>query len=352
MGKFNRNKRVKRGASLALVLALFLSFCAFPIGSVYAGSKSTYLCPGGMSFGLEIETDGVIVVGYAEVNNGNKSISPAEKAGIKIKDVIVSLGGKEVESAEEISEIAKKSGGTPLLAEIIRDGEKISLSVYPQKDSSDGEYRIGLLLRDSTAGIGTVTYIDPESKSFAGLGHGICDADTGLLLPLKSGEVYRAVVSSVRMGKSGTPGELHGYFEKKVSGSLLRNTEQGVFGKIDTDSFGLSAPIEIASIDEVREGEALIYSTVSSDGVGVYTIRINAINKKSDTKNFSIEVIDKDLMSKTGGIVQGMSGSPIIQNGKLVGAVTHVTVNDPTKGYGIFIENMLNAAEMPQARAS
>ena len=352
MGMFNRNKGVKRAASLVLVLTLFLAFCTSPVGGVYAGSESVYLCPGGMSFGLEIETKGVVVVGYAKPDNRGKGVSPAEKAGIRVRDVIVSLDGKEVESAEEVSEIAKNSGGKPLSAEIIRDGVKISLSVCPERVSSDGEYRIGVLLRDSTAGIGTVTYIDPESKTFAGLGHGICDADTGLLLPLKSGEIYRAVISSVRMGKSGTPGELHGYFEKKVSGSLFKNTEQGVFGKIDTESFELSAPIECAEIDEVKEGEALIYSTVSSDGVGVYKIRINAINKKSDTKNFSIEVIDKDLISKTGGIVQGMSGSPIIQNGKIVGAITHVTVNDPTKGYGIFIENMLTAAEMPMQRAA
>ncbi len=347
-----KSNKIRAALSFLLVMCTVFSFLSVSDVGVYAENAPRVLCPGGMPFGLEIETSGVLVVGFDKVDTEKGNVSPAEISGIKIKDVIISLDGKSTSSALEICEKSKESNGKTLHLEVLRNGEVKKIDLVPERSVSKGEYRAGVVLRDKTAGIGTVTFIDTETGRFGGLGHGICDSDTGALLPVGHGEVYRAMISSVKIGKSGAPGELHGYFEKKVSGNLVKNTDQGVFGTLDTESFELAAPIEVASINEIREGEALIYSTVSSDGIGAYKIRITGINSKSKTKNFSIEVIDKTLISKTGGIVQGMSGSPIIQNGKLVGAITHVTVNDPTKGYGIFIENMMNAAEMQMPKAA
>ena len=209
-------------------------------------------------------------------------------------------------------------------------------------------------LKDGAAGIGTVTYVDPKTGEFGGLGHGICDPETGELIEMKSGAVTGVILGGVKRGEAGKPGELSGILTEKISGTLYANTECGVFGKLDNIPENLNTvPIEIATRSEVREGEATIYSTVKNGQFKEFKVEISEINHASTgTKSFKIKATDPTLIAITGGVVRGMSGSPIIQDGKLVGAVTHVMVADPTEGYGIFIENMLNVAEMPMAKAS
>ena len=206
-------------------------------------------------------------------------------------------------------------------------------------------------MRDSTAGIGTMTYYNPSTGEFAGLGHGICDVDTGLLMPLLSASVVDVEITDIIKGRKGTPGELKGSFDSIKRGKLSGNTNCGVYGIMDKSPENVIAkPCEIALEDEICEGEAFILCELDDDGIKEYKIEISKI-KKDNThgKNFVIEVVDEYLLSKTGGIVQGMSGSPVIQNGKLVGAVTHVLVNNPSKGYGIFIQNMLSYSKMNKA---
>ena len=201
-------------------------------------------------------------------------------------------------------------------------------------------------MRDSTAGIGTITYYNPNTGEFAGLGHGICDVDTGELMPLLSGVVVDVNINDIIKGKSGEPGELKGSFSSVKTGEIYKNSGLGVFGKLNSTPDSIKSPMKAAGREEVTEGDAVILVNPDGKGIREYSVNLSKIDKYSDgTKCFVIEVTDKELISLTGGIVQGMSGSPILQNGKLIGAVTHVLVNDPTKGYGIFIENMLSEAE-------
>ena len=210
---------------------------------------------------------------------------------------------------------------------------------------------IGVFLRDSAAGIGTVTFIDKETGLFGGLGHGICDPDTGAPVSIRRGEVRRAVITGILRGSAGKPGEMRGHLDKEKVGALVKNDACGVFG-VFTEC-PVSREVEIAYRHEVKEGNATLYTTLDGECVTPYTVKISAIDREATgNKCFTVTVTDAALLAKTGGIIQGMSGSPIIQNGKLVGAVTHVMINDPTTGYGIFIENMLNAAQMPMAKAS
>jgi stage IV sporulation protein B len=195
-------------------------------------------------------------------------------------------------------------------------------------------------LKDTAAGIGTVTYIVPEDNSFAGLGHGICEADSKELLPFNSGEVFVSHITGVKRGKNGEPGELRGYFEKEPAGTLTANTQSGVYGKLDKCEKGKT--VQIALKDKVKTGNVKILCTVDDSGVCEYDAKIiKILSYSTKEKNFIVKITDEELIRKTGGIVQGMSGSPILQDGKLIGAVTHVLVNDASRGYGIFIENML-----------
>ena len=304
------------------------------------GTEETLYCPGGMSFGVRMSTKGVLVVGFSRSSKGGEC--PAEKAGLSTKDVIESVNGKSVNTVADVIGCIEGCGGKQVTLDVVRDGERKTISFIPEKDET-GVYRAGIWVRDSTAGIGTVTLVNPKNGEFWGLGHGICDTDTGVLMPLLRGNVYDISVVSVRKGKAGAPGELKGYFESSLSGILMKNTATGVYGRFsELDTASLMKPMPLADRQEVKEGDATIYCTLTNSVVTEYTIRIVKITSpKGDAKNFIIEVTDPRLLEETGGIVQGMSGSTIIQNGKIVGAVTHVMVNDPTRGYGIFIENML-----------
>lgn len=302
------------------------------------------LVPCGTVFGIKFFTKGVMIVGTSEIETSDGKVSPAQKAGLAAADVIESVNGIEVNTVEEIAQITEASGGEVLTIVFERDGKRHETSLLPVLSLGDKKYKSGLWIRDSTAGIGTVTYFDPSSGVFAGLGHGICDVDTGKLMPLLRATVVDIELTDIIKGEKGHPGELKGSFGTLRRGSLIGNTELGVYGLLDGAPEGLidTEPLPIALSDEIKVGKAEILSTVGGDGVSRYTIEITKLYKSDTTnKSFVFKITDESLSSLTGGIVQGMSGSPIIQNGKLIGAVTHVMINDPQKGYGVYIENML-----------
>ena len=250
----------------------------------------------------------------------------------------------KITTNRDISNIVSACNGNTVVFEVKRNDTTFTVNVLPQKSAAQDSYKVGLWVRDSTAGIGTITYFNPQTGHFAGLGHGISDVDTGVLMPLAVGDVIGANISSVIKGQKGAPGQLEGSFNEFVQyGSLIQNTSQGVFGKTNDKNLLSQQAIPIASNDEVQVGEVTIRCTTNGSEISEYKAMIESINKSSTSqgKNMVIKITDEALLEKTGGIVQGMSGSPIIQNGKLVGAVTHVLINDPTMGYGIFIENML-----------
>lgn len=289
---------------------------------------SAAVIPGGMPFGVRLCCDGVLIVGVDEFETSEGMRSPARDAGIKVRDLILEVNGERVERAEEVSKAVSDSDGA-VAFRIRRGEEELELEVIPEL-SLEGTPRAGLWVRDSAAGIGTVTYIDAVTGEFGGLGHGICDPETGGLMPIKRGVVTKARINGVKKGESGLPGELIGSLLPGKSGTLLANTECGVFGVLCelpaevSDAVG----VETAEPDEVKEGDAELICTVGDDGRQRYRIRLSQIDRSGrKTKNFVVTITDERLIGRTGGIVQGMSGSPIIQNGKLVGAVTHVCVN-------------------------
>ena len=311
----------------------------------------TQLIPGGMPFGLRMHTRGLLVVGTGEVVSGGHKLRPAYDAGLRAKDILLSVDGSTVSTVEELTARIGAAGGKPLTLTVARGNEQLTLQVTPVRADADGRYQCGLLVRDTASGIGTVTFIDPESGLFGGLGHGVCDADTGAIMPLSRGTVTGVRIRSVIRGEKGKPGELRGSITAERIGLLAENNECGVFGalnRLPTDAQSAAIPVGTAS--EVKEGAATVRCTLGEDGVREYAIEILRIDHSArPTKSFTVRVTDPALLERTGGIVQGMSGSPIIQNGKLIGAVTHVLVDDPTTGYGIFIENMLSHMKMRAA---
>ncbi len=350
----NVNKKI---TAFALLLAVLVAMCAvFPYGALGAqaapaGARPT-LIPGGMPFGVKFFTEGVLVVGVTDIDTPTGIASPAKEAGIRTGDVVLKAAGEEVDSVEKLGELIQKSGGKPVTLELMRSNGKVTSVVTPAK-TTDGDYRTGLWVKDSTAGIGTVTYIDESNDTFGGLGHGICDGETGELLLLKRGVVVDVNLNGVVRGRPNEPGELKGTFSSVKRGSLSSNTECGVFGSINTSGMELAAPVEIGYKSEVRPGRVCIITSVGSEGPRCYEAEIERItDADGKTKNFVLHITDPALLSLTGGIVQGMSGSPIIQNGRIIGAVTHVMINDPTRGYGIFIENMLEEAKLSNGRSN
>lgn len=311
---------------------------------------SLRLLPGGMPFGIRVETQGVMVVGLSEVTTDGKTCRPAYDAGVRQKDILTAINGKAVTTAEEATALIAASGGASLSLTVLRGGETKEYTVTPRKSDKDGRYQCGLWLRDSASGIGTVTFIDPENGLFGGLGHGVCDSDTGALVPLARGNVLSVKLSGTVKGESGNPGELRGSFTGRRLGSVVTNSECGVFGVLTQVPAGKYPAMPVAAAAEVKAGEATVLCTLDGDGIGEYKVEISNIDHSArPTKSFTVHVTDPALLDKTGGIVQGMSGSPILQNGKIIGAVTHVLVDDPTTGYGIFIENMLTRMQMRAA---
>lgn len=304
--------------------------------------------PSGRAVGIKLFSDGVLVVGLAEVGTKTEKASPAKECGLRVGDIITHMDGEEVNTIEEIQEAVKESDGEALQIRALRDGKSLQFTAEGMEDDA-GNYKLGAWLRDSMAGIGTVTFYEPESGLFGALGHGINDIDTAMLMPLEKGSIMQATVSDVKKGSSGSPGELHGTFQVNHDlGDLYANTSSGIFGVLEEELTNPSAqPVELAGRDEVKTGKATILSNIAGNTVEAYEVEITRVYPASvgESRNLMLKVTDPRLLEATGGIVQGMSGSPILQNGKLVGAVTHVLVDDPTSGYGILAENMLIAAK-------
>ena len=315
--------------------------------------KGLRLYLGGMPFGVKFLTDGIIVSGFND-NAIGEDKNPARGAGLRINDVILSVNGGQLLGATELNEAVERSEGKALSVKYARGGLEYTASITPVYSKAEGRYSLGIYVRDSGAGIGTITYVIPKTQEFAGLGHGICDASSGQLIPMQRGSVVGVKISGLVKGLSGSPGEVKGYFNSGKTGTLLGNTDCGVFGVLAELPKNMSKEtVEIGLRNSVQEGKAYICTQLDGETVERYEIEIKDIQRDATgNKCFTVKITDKRLIAKTGGIIQGMSGSPIIQNGKLVGAVTHVLINDPTTGYGIFIENMLNAAQMPMQKAS
>ncbi len=309
--------------AMALLLSALLTL------GVFAASEA--LIPGGNTVGLHLQTEGVSVV---EVSS-----QAGKKAGLRAGDVLQKINGNAVSSPQEVVQAVQSSQGAALKLSILRGGKEKQCTLAPEK-TKDG-WRLGISVRDGLCGIGTVTYYDPADGSFGALGHGVNEGKS--LLPMEEGEVLPATVAAVVKGKQGEPGALKGAVtDDNPLGTVMRNTSRGIFGTM-TCPAGEALPV--AAAKEICIGAAEILSNVEGTQVKRYAVEITELHPEdSQCRNLLLRVTDPELLDATGGIVQGMSGSPIIQNGKLIGAVTHVLVNDPTTGYGIFIENMLAAA--------
>ena len=299
----------------------------------------------GTPFGMKLYTDGVLVIDMTTVETENGSVNPAQSEKIKKGDYIVSVDGKKVFTNEELSSVVEASAGNRMKFEIKRNGETKIINFSAVISKETGTYKIGLWVRDSSAGIGTLTFYSPATGVVCGLGHGICDEDTEELLQLNSGELVSAEIIGVEKGGTGSPGQLKGRFTYNSIGAIDSNTENGVYSFLK-GNINLSNLTEVALKQEVEDGEAQILCTVDGTTPKLYSCRIKKRSSSflSPTQNIIVTVTDKELLELTGGIVQGMSGSPIIQNGKLIGSVTHVLIDDPASGYGIFAENMLSTA--------
>ena len=342
-------------------LLLLLALCLIPSSAVPGGAaigtlpvqtsaeKRRYVGLGGDPFGIKLYTEGVLVIGIDAVETAAGPVTPGTAAGLKKGDVILSVNGAPVTDTRSLIAAVAESGGKPLELTVRRNGEPLHLSLLPAR-TSEGAYRAGLWVRDSAAGIGTVTFYDSAGRIFAGLGHGVCDADTGMTMPLADGEAVAAEVEGFYKSSAGDPGELCGVFTDVTLGPLLFNGEDGVYGTL------LTAPqtrmAAVARRAEVRPGKAQMITTIDASGAQAYEIEITKVfPADAPTRNLTVRVTDPVLLEKTGGILQGMSGSPIVQNAMLVGALTHVFVNDPTQGYAIFAQTMLETADRLAAQS-
>ena len=323
-------KGLRCGAALVLAMALCVT------AALAAGTERKRLVPVGHTVGVKLFARGVVVVKLPEGS------TPARACGLQTGDVIEACGGQTVTSTEQFQTLLQKNGTETTELSIKRQGSPVTLAVEPERNE-EGVCCIGAWIRDSMAGIGTVTYYDPDTNTFGALGHGITDGDTAALMPFGNGSILPSTVKAVKKGTCGSAGELRGNFDlTEELGQLYANTSCGIFGTV-ADGCALAAGGEALPVGQPLEGPAVIRSNISGDEVKEYAIEIlKRIPDASDGRELVISVTDPDLIAATGGIVQGMSGSPIIQNGKLVGAVTHVLLSDPTKGYGISVETMLN----------
>ncbi|SDJ64899.1 SpoIVB peptidase [Sediminibacillus albus] len=308
--------------------------------------------PGGQSIGVNLHTLGVLVVGHHQINTADGKVSPGEEADIQVGDIILKINDQEVKEIAEVAPFVEKAGQEKetLKVTVKRGDEKFDTKLKPYLDASEDNYKIGLYIRDSAAGIGTMTFYDPVSKKYGALGHVISDMDTRKPIEIHKGTIVRSSIKAIEKGNNGTPGEKRAEFsakEKKL-GNITKNTPFGVFGKLDEDikNGQLDKALPIALSHQVKEGPAKILTVVKGEKVEEFDVEIvsSVPQKFPATKGMIIKITDKELLNETGGIVQGMSGSPIIQDGKVIGAVTHVFVNDPTSGYGVHIEWMLNEA--------
>ena len=303
----------------------------------------TQLVPVGKTVGVTMDTKGLLVLGTGFVGGEGNQVSEPSKGVLQTGDLILEANGKSLENKEAFLDAVESSGGQKMKLLLERKGMQKEVEITPAFSVADGAYKLGVWVRDSIQGIGTVTYYDPVSGTFGALGHGVYDVDTGGLMVIREGSLVSAELTDIVKGEKGEPGELTGkvQMEEKL-GTIAENTEVGIYGMTDGVAFdGKAYPV--AASDEIQKGKAFLLSDLEGGGVQPYEISIESIDRSGgkNHKDMTIKITDETLLELTGGIVQGMSGSPIIQNGKLIGAVTYVMVNDPTKGYGTCMESML-----------
>ena len=299
----------------------------------------------GTPFGVKMFSEGALIVGFSEIGQADGGTSnPAKEAGLRLGDRVICIGQTRTESNDAVKEALDAAEGQSVEVVYIRSGEQKLTALTPVWDGAAGQWRAGMWVRDSSAGVGTLTFADEELGVFAGLGHPISDSDTGESVALRSGEIVPCEITGCSAGTAGNPGELKGHFlSAHAIGTIRINGENGVYGTTRTHFSGQLR--EIAFAQEVVTGPAEIWATIEGEAPRAYRIQIERVSDADPRRNLVIRVTDPSLLSATGGIVQGMSGSPILQNGRLVGAVTHVLVNDPTRGYGIFAQTMLEQAK-------
>ncbi len=316
----------------------------FPIKSVTVSViPEQRVVPCGTPFGIKIYADGVVIIGISEVPTTHGGVSPGVICGLQKGDVITKVNNTQIKTNDELEKIIENSNGKEITIHAKRKNKEFKTALKPQISTDDEKYHAGIWVRDSCVGIGTLTFKNSSNNSFAGLGHGICDTDTHEIMPLYTGNIVEASILDIQKGSGGTPGELKGCFLNSESlGTIYSNSDMGIYGALaETDIQGDA--IKVATKQNVKKGPAKLLTTISGTEPDYYDINIDSVNynKNIPTQNIKISVNDERLLSETGGIVQGMSGSPIIQNGELVGAVTHVLINNPKKGYAIFAETML-----------
>ena len=296
---------------------------------------------GGEAFGLKMYTNGLIVVGFSDISTERGTENPARDAGIEKGDLLKSVNGVRLTKNSDVTSLINAARGAEATLVLERGGVKKTVTLTPALSAEDGKYKLGIWVRDSAAGIVTISFYEPETGLFVGLGHGIYDSDTEALMPAAQGEIVKTTITGVKRGEKGSPGELYGFFDQEtVIGELHGNSELGVYGKLTAAVEGDRMPVALKQ--EIEIGDAKLITPAIDGGKAEYDVRITSIvnDDKGSGRNMIIKITDEKLLELTGGIVQGMSGSPIIQNGKIVGAVTHVLVNDPTSGYAVFAERM------------
>ncbi len=328
---------------LGATFSLSFTFCASEKLTARGEEAGKLVYIGGMSAGFTLKTGGAQVIGLSEIATENGGRSPASKAGLRAGDIIYKVNGIKVETIADLNEIVNKSQGKALIFEIGRGEEAMNLEIQPVKEKTTDKYKVGILIRDSVSGIGTVTYIDRENGRFGALGHSVT-SENRQTVRISDGTVYECNIVGVHKGVRGKAGELRGLFlNDKPFGSAEKLCDCGIFGQISKDFVVDELMSAVASSYEAKPGKAYIYSTVDGVCPKKYEIEVVKVDKSNrENKNYVIRVVDETLIEETGGIVQGMSGSPILQNDKLIGAVTHVFLNDPTRGYGIDIQRMLS----------
>lgn len=337
-----RNERGKRMISFSCIALLFLLYFVLNYSqliSVYSlqnkiseETKDMQFVLGGEAIGVKLLATGVLVMGLDRTDTE-----------LQIGDIILSANEQKVESNAELQKIVKESNGNKLNLKVSRENKEFKTTISPMQGEITGEYKLGLWVKDSSAGVGTITFYEKNSHKFAALGHAVTETQENYILPITSGGITKTNIYSIKKGIAKIPGELKGTITTDIIGQIFGNTDKGIYGEIlNEENMRQKQTIEILSKTEIKEGEASIFCTLDDNQVKEYHIIIEKVLlTSSGNKNMVIRIDDEELLNKTGGIVQGMSGSPIVQNRKLVGAVTHVFLNDPTRGYGVFIENMI-----------
>lgn len=320
-----------------IFLMLLFTLIIIPTNALAYSDK---LIVGGQNIGIEVKTEGILVIGLYKIDNE----LVAESSGLKSGDYITKVNNSKIKSISDFTkEINNDDDKTSIDIEYIRDGKSYNGSL--KLVNHDGELKTGIYVKDTINGIGTLTFIDPETKKFGALGHEILDKNTQSILKIDDGSIYYSYITSITKSSNGSPGEKNATVDQnKTYGVIEENTTKGIFGTY-TSNLDDSALYEVAKPEEIKKGQASILTVLDGETIESYTINVDDINLKDSTKNIVFTITDTELLKKSGGVIQGMSGSPIIQNGKIIGAVTHVIVNDCTKGYGIFITNMLEEAE-------